>query len=302
MPAVVEEVGVGVLLAGFAYAAVTDLRVREVSDHLWQLLGVVGLVVGAIAIEPTGLVPLLLWLLVAAFTLQHVFPWDDRLGDRGASVAGGLEILAYVGTLAVVAVVGARYGVGPAGLPLVVVAVLASVLLARALFELGALFGGADAKAVMIAALVVPLLPDPWLPIPPTATHLLAFLPFAMNLLTNAALFSLAVPIAVAVRNLRRGEFEMGRGFTGYSLPVSELPQRFVWIDDPAWKRSREDDDAETTAEDERRRTEAARELAARGIRRVWVTPQIPFVVLLALGALAATLAGNLLLDLIVAA
>ena len=298
----IEAAEVVTVLGGFGYAAVVDLRIREVDDRLWQVLGAVGLVLGLLAVGPGGPLPVVLWLLVAALTLQHVFPWDEHLGERWAGYADGLELAAYVGVMVIVGLAVARYGVGPAAVPLTAIALLATVLLARALFELGALFGGADAKALMIAGILLPLFPVPLLAPYARSQQFLGFLPYPIDLLTNAAIFSLAVPIALAIRNVGLGEFSLRRGFTGYSLPVAELPHRFVWIDDPAWSGGRHTDDARTTAEDIRGRRDAARELAERGVRRVWVTPQLPFLLFMALGAFAAVAVGNVLLDLLLVA
>jgi archaeal preflagellin peptidase FlaK len=295
----IEAAEVVALLGGFTYAAMTDVRTREVSDRLWQFLGAVGLVLGLLAVGPGGPLPVVLWLLVAGLTLQHVFPWDEHLGARGEGFADALELAAYIGVIVVVGLAVARYGVGATGVPIGVIAVLATVVLARGLFELGALFGGADAKALMIAGLLVPVFPNPLLS-PLSAAHgLLAFLPFPIDLLTNAAVFSLVVPLAIGLRNVRRGDLSFPRGFTGFMLPVSELPRRFVWIDDPVWSEGRHTDDARTTAEDEHRRRDAAQRLTERGVTRVWVTPQLPFLLLMAVGAFTAIAVGNVLLDLL---
>jgi len=47
------------------------------------------------------------------------------------------------------------------------------------------------------------------------------------------------------------------------------------------------------------RREAIAAELNSRGIERVWVTPQIPFLVIMAVGVVGALLAGNVLFDLL---
>jgi archaeal preflagellin peptidase FlaK len=293
--------GVALLLAGFAYAAVADLRYREVTDRLWQLLGIAGFVLGALALAPGGAVPVGLWVLVGALTLEHMFPWDERLRGRVERYADLIELVAYTAVVAIIAVALARFGLGPSGVPVAVIAVLATVVFARVLFEVGVLYGGADAKAVMIAGLLVPLFPAPWLWSPPALLPVTAVLPFGVDLLVNAALLSLFVPLAIGVRNAARGEFpSFVRGFTGYSMPVSELPDRFVWVRDPnAGPSSEEEEQADTSEEDRDRRVAVAKDLAARGVSRVWVTPQIPFLVLMAVGALAALLAGNLVVDLI---
>jgi hypothetical protein len=289
-------VAIVALVAGFAFAAVEDIRRREVAEGLWLAMGAVGLVMGAVEVSVGGWVPILLWLLVGALTLQHLFGWDRWLGPRGEPYANWIDLAMYLGTVAVVAVAIARLGIGATGVPWAVVAVLAVVVLARALFEIGVLWGGADAKALMIAALLVPVFPVPFVYSPGAAYATLAYLPFAVSLLTNAALFSLAVPVFLAVRNLRRGEFSFPEGFLGYFLPVRDLPRRFVWVKDSAVPAGRQDD-AETSDDDARERAEIARELEAKGVRRVWVTPQVPLVTVMAAGAIAALLAGNVLLD-----
>jgi archaeal preflagellin peptidase FlaK len=291
-----DDAPVAILLAGFAYASVADLRVREVSDRLWQLLGVLGVALGAVLFGAGGLVPLLLWLVVGLLTLEHLVSWDGLLPASWQDQADRIELAGYAIVVAIVAIAVGRYGLGPSAVPVGVIAVLATVLLARALFEVGALYGGADAKALMIAGVLVPTFPHPILAVPATVTTLGA-IPFSIDLLTDAALLAIVIPLFLAARNVYRGEFAFPRGFTGYSLPVGELPTKFVWVRDPAAGNGTSTDDAETSEDDARIRREAAERLALRGIARVWVSPQLPFLVLMALGAVAAILAGNLVLD-----
>ena len=292
--------GVAALVLGFLYAAASDLRNREAPDRLWQLLGVVGFLLGAAAISLGGALPLALWGAVGILTLEHMFSWDDALGERGSAYADLIELGAYLAVGLIVGLAAVRWGVGTTSVPYAVVAVLATVVFARVLFEAGVLYGGADAKALMIAGLLVPMFPSPVLLGGGGPLSVPSFVPFAIDLLMNAALLSVVVPIGVAIRNLRRGQFGMPQGFTGYSIPVRELPRRFVWVRDPAYPSAREEEaQIETSQEDRALRVKIAGTLAARGVRRVWVTPQIPFLVLMAAGAIAALLAGNLVVDLI---
>lgn len=289
-----------VLLGGFAYAARTDLRDREVPDGLWQVLGVVGLVVGFVAVVPEGVVPSVLWAIVGLLVVEHLFAWDDRLGGWVEQYAGLLEVLAYVVVVAIVAVAVARVGIGATAVPVAVIAVLVTVLFARGLFEAGILFGGADAKALMVAGLLVPIFANPLLAPSPSMALLTAILPFGVNVLVNAALFTVVIPIAIAVRNVHAGEFHGLSGFIGYTIAVDDLPQKYVWLRDPMFGEAREEEKAiETSEDDRRRRAKVAEELRSRGVERVWVTPQIPFIVFLAVGVVAALLAGNVLFDLI---
>jgi preflagellin peptidase FlaK len=290
-----------VLAGGFAYAARADLRSREVSDALWQLLGAVAVVLGALAVAPGGALPLLLWVVVGAFALEHLLPWDEALGERHAAKVPAIELAVYAGVIALVSGAAYRWGIGSSTVPLEVIAAVATVVLARVLFEAGVLYGGADAKALIVAGILVPIFAAPLVFAPATTSAVLALLPFSVTLLTNAALFSVVIPLAIAVRNVARGEFSFPRGFTGYTLSVEELPRRFVWVRDSTLGEDTLVHDAETSADDTRRRTEIAAQLRDRGVTRVWVTPQLPFLVLMAAGAFAGLLAGNLLLDLFAA-
>lgn len=294
-----EVAGAVLLIAGLGYAAAADLRTREVSDGLWQLLGVAGALLGLLLVASATALPLLLWAVVSALALEHLFPWDDAFGERHAATVPAIELGAYAVAIGVVGYASARWGVGPASVPVAVIAALATIVTARILFEIGVLYGGADAKALIVAGLLVPLFPSPLVLAPAVTSTVLAVLPFSFTLLTNAALLSVVVPLVIAVRNLLRGEFAFPRGFTTYTLDVDDLPRRFVWVRDPAVGEDTFLHDAETSTEDAQRRTDIAAALRARGVTRVWVSPQLPFLVLMAAGALAGLLAGNLILDLI---
>jgi len=286
------------LLGGFTYAAWSDYREREVADGLWQFLGVAGFLVGFVPVVPGGTVPTVLWTVIGLFVIQHLFAWDARLGPNGEGYADLIEVVVYAAVIALVAVTAVRVGVGPDAVPVSVIAVLVTVLFARGLFEAGILYGGADAKGLMIAGLLLPFFPNPVIAQPPSIAPITTILPFAFNVLMNSALFSLVVPISIAVRNLRAKEFRGVSGFLGYSIPVSELPREWVWVRDPMTREGREEEKSiETSEDDRRRRVELARDLASRGIQRIWVTPQVPFVVLMTFGTVAALLVGNVAFD-----
>jgi hypothetical protein len=283
------------LLAGLVYASWEDWRSREVADGVWRLLAAVGAVGGAIALLGGSAVGLLAWGAVAALVLEHLFPWDAGIERRSEALPGYLELGGYGAVTVLLIVLGAEYGIGDAGLPVSAIAVYVSVLFARTLFEVGVLYGGADAKALMTAGLVVPLAPRTLLAMPAHAVAVLAYYPFSLNLLMDAALVAVAVPLAIAVRNVRRGVFQFPRGFTSYVLPTERLDSEFVWLRDPVLAPS--DDEAATTEEDRALRRRQRAELEARGVRSVWVTPQLPFLLLLTAGAVLAFLVGNVVFD-----
>ncbi len=290
---------VAVLLVGLGIGAIADWRAREVTDHLWQAMATLGVALGAIALAPEGLRTVALWLVVGALALEQLFPWDLALEPVNERLPDLLELGAFlaVGLLLAAAAFGA--GVGPGGIPTAVAAGFAGIVLARVLFELRVLYGGADAKALIATAVIVPVLTVAVLPLPGTAGTILALYPFPLTLLMDAALMALAAPIALAVRNARRGEFRGLRGFTTYSIPVSELPDHFAWLKEPAPTDAEAEEEPETTEEDRALRERQRDRLLAEHVDRAWVSPQIPFLVLLFAGGILAVIAGNLIFDLV---
>jgi prepilin signal peptidase PulO-like enzyme (type II secretory pathway) len=289
----VSDAAIGVLVVGFLVAAVVDWRTREVDDRIWLAVALLGGALQAVVLSPDGVVAVVVWVVVVAFVVQHLLPWDDTLVETHASLPGAIELSAYVGVGALLAVVGWRYGVGGSGLPVAAIAAYATVLIARALFEANLLYGGADAKAIMVAGAVVPF--DTAVVFAPhAAIGILAFYPFAVTVLMNGAVAAIAIPLVLFAQNARRGHWNGVRTFTGYPLAVDQLPNRFVWVTDPTFRR---DDDVETADDDRKLRERIRDELKAKGIAAVWVTPQIPFVVLLAVGAVLGVLFGNVLAD-----
>ncbi|HEV2428913.1 MAG TPA: hypothetical protein VGV64_03580 [Thermoplasmata archaeon] len=289
--------GVFLLLGGFAVAAHRDWTTREVSDRLWQLLALLGAALGALALAPEGLGAELVWLIAAGFLLEHLFPWDDLLDAIDPRWPVVLEAGVYLLVSSVLVGLWWARGLGAAGVPPEALSVWISVLVGRGLFEAGLLYGGADAKGFMTAGILIPFQTQTLVPLPDSAARILLIYPFPITLLMNAAVVALLIPVGLAIRNLRAGEFEFPKGFMGYWLPTRELARKFVWLRDPSF--DLDEESAETSEDDRRLREQAQRTLEARGIARVWVTPQIPFLVLMFVGAALGLLAGNLVLDLV---
>ncbi|MDE1822320.1 MAG: prepilin peptidase [Euryarchaeota archaeon] len=282
------------LLVVLGIASYYDWKIREVRDELWLVGGLVG---GGLLIASSGttnLALLGLYVLTTIFVLQHFVAWDARLESRPhlvLALEGGIYAL-VLGAAAV-----AFFDLQPAP-PAEFYAVIVGVVLARILFETGLLYGGADAKAMMAASLLLPLGPMPLLAtLPPSLqVPILQDIPFAFTMLVDGAVVTLAIPLVILGYNLSRGDARLPRALHLYRIPTKELPHRFVWLRDPPPPQHPRE---ETTAEDEELRRQQAKELLEKGIDEVWVTPQLPFLIALAAGALIGVLFGDLLLWLI---
>ncbi|WP_410766169.1 prepilin peptidase [Haloferax sp. DFSO60] len=84
-------------------------------------------------------------------------------------------------------------------------------------------FGGADAKALMVFAILLPTFPSYTLGetvLPLTRTTLGVF---SMTILTNTVILGLGYPLMLAARNLTEGEFEFPISFVGRKVSVPSL-------------------------------------------------------------------------------
>lgn len=142
------------------------------------------------------------------------------------------------------------------------------------------LFGGADAKAIMVLSWLTPGLPEGLRTVP------------AMDTLVNATFLSLTIPVGLLLYNLLRGNISPAAPL-GVPMALAEAKARHVWpmhhvVDGQVkwklWQQIGSDLD------------ERYRQLEAAGLQKVWVTPKIPFMVPLGVGLLLAGTIGNLML------
>ena len=134
-----------------------------------------------------------------------------------------------------------------------------------------------------------------WQPAPLLQPILALWFPFAFVVLVDSALLFLVVPLLFLGRNAAAGDLKLPRAFFGYRASLDALP-KYVWFMDRIedgkpvhvyFPRRKED------------RDEQVRLLREHGFTKVWVTPQLPFLVAMLVGYLLAVVAGNLLLAVI---
>ncbi|MEA3189914.1 MAG: archaeal preflagellin peptidase FlaK [Thermoplasmata archaeon] len=154
------------------------------------------------------------------------------------------------------------------------------------------LYGGADAKGLMVLALLAPFPIVPW-----TGAFLPIGLPPALDAITNGTLLVLAFPLAMAAYNLARGNLAFPALLLGVPMDLDAAEARHVYPMQAAapggglawryWQRAGGS------------RAEAYAALRAEGVQRVWATPKVPLLTFVALGWLAALAVGNLALRLL---
>jgi preflagellin peptidase FlaK len=159
-------------------------------------------------------------------------------------------------------------------------------------FQMRLLFGGADAKALMALAILVPIQPviegfPLWRPY--------LSLPGSWIIFANATILFLLIPISLLVINIGKRNLRFPHCLLGYVISVEKAKQTFVW---PMEK-----------IKDGKRKLvympknfnveEELAEFEKLGIKEIWVTPKIPFMIPLLAGFLAAFILGDILLQIV---
>jgi len=160
------------------------------------------------------------------------------------------------------------------------------------LFRLG-MWGGADAKALMVLSASFPVFPEiSALPLVNKGFGILAF-----STLSNSVIFSPAVVIYVFLRNLKSG-LKNGNPiyyFTGYQVDADKIPRfhnLLEFIEEGKLVRVNKGKEPDEKMLMELRNTKIAGK-----IDKVWVTPGLPFLVFITAGFLISVIIGDVLFE-----
>ncbi|MFQ5985970.1 MAG: A24 family peptidase C-terminal domain-containing protein [Thermoplasmata archaeon] len=279
-------------LSILSFASLTDWRKRRVGDGPWALMAGAGLALLAVELVDATGDPLPYLILVPPALVLLDILWE-RGGGRFA-YASTLLFYGLSGLAVLLLVIGfPGRGVDEQGLIVRGLGILTVILLGYVFYYLGLLKGGADAKAFMAIGVLVPgypsLGPLPLLAVgPPLLAPFELLFPFAMTTLLWGALLLIGLPVAFLIRNLFHGDRRWPQMLLGYRAPADQLPQ-FAWT-------LQEVKGGEILHRVVPRTTTQEADidaLRAAGVQRVWVTPQIPFLIPLTVGFLLAFLVGN---------
>ncbi len=186
------------------------------------------------------------------------------------------------------------------------ISVVSMFIFVYLLFRLG-VFGGADAKSLILLSLIFPLYPAFTLfghsfPINEPLSIFKDF--FSFGIFENAVLLTVVVPLCLLIYNISKMGFHIDKplyALVGYKVRISEISskQHIRMIEDfeiegdrikVFFKRGGVDITNETIDELKR--------LSEKGLmKEVWVTPGLPFMIPITLGFFASAFYGNLLLE-----
>jgi len=157
------------------------------------------------------------------------------------------------------------------------------------LFQMGLIFGGADAKALMAIAILVPIQPAiAQFPLWKT------LMPFSFVIFFNSLILFLAIPVGLFIFNIFKKDIKFPHSFLGYRMDIQKARKKFVWplekIVDGKLKfiPMPKNFDADNEYD----------ELEKHGIKDIWVTPKVPFMIPLLAGYIVSFIIGDILFHL----
>ncbi len=154
-------------------------------------------------------------------------------------------------------------------------------------FQLRLLFGGADAKAMMAIAFLTPFTPAFF-----SFPIFESVLPFSWVIFSNAIILFLSIPLGLLLYNVFKKNLRFPHCFLGYQMDLDEARKKFVW---PLEHLIHEKIKISFVPHsiDPHEQFDA---FAKRGIKEIWVTPKIPFMIPLLAGFICAFFLGDILL------
>lgn len=154
------------------------------------------------------------------------------------------------------------------------------------LFQIGLIFGGADAKALMALAILVPVLPNLYgFPLA------FSFMPYSWVIFSNSVVVFLALPLTLFIYNIVKGNRVFPQCFLGYPLNLKDAKHRFVWPME-RFKDGKRKFSYKPSGIDE---AEVYELFEKAGIKEIWVTPKVPFMIPLLAGFITAFIVGDIL-------
>jgi preflagellin peptidase FlaK len=161
------------------------------------------------------------------------------------------------------------------------------IALIYVLFQLRLLFGGADAKALMALAILLPIHPSVYqIPIWNES-----FMPASWTIFSNSVILFLLIPLSLLFYNIAKRNIRFPHAFLGYKMKIKTAREKFVWPLEKIvnGKRKFAYMPKEFDADDEFDKFEKI------GINEIWVTPKIPFMIPLLAGFIFTFIFGDIL-------
>ena len=287
------------------YASYLDLKSRKVKNSVWIVLGIGATIIlffNLLFIENLENVHNYLIILAPIFILFMYFLTCDYIFDlKTKKINYPWLALIIIGIVVIVYQTISFWSDSWLNLfYLQLVSIMILIFIFYLFYLTNLLHGGADTKAMMAIAILVPFYPD-FLQFPVwnvsygiASLALELVFPYALIILFNAVIISVFIPIGFGIYNTSKGNFKFPHMFLGYKMEIDKVTKKFVWLmerveDGKIYSVLRPSKVDDLKLEDE------IQKLKKVGAKQVWVTPQIPFMITLTIGYAFAFLIGNIM-------
>lgn len=158
------------------------------------------------------------------------------------------------------------------------------------LFQMRLIFGGADAKALMALAILLPLQPS----INQFPIWGESFMPAPWSIFSNSIILFLFIPLSLIIFNLAKRDIKFPYMFLGYKMNVDIAREKFVWPLEKIVDGNRKFSYMPKNFDVE----EEIDEFKKYGFNEMWVTPKVPFMIPLLAGFICTFILGDILYSL----
>lgn len=280
----------------FALASIQDWKNRTVSNIIWYAMLIFGIMVLEIEFlltETSNIFLLTPVPVLSSFLVIYCegMIFDNR--DKKINAAISLSLISislfslYVLNLS-----------GDFNNFVKVVDIILMMLLAYVFYRTGVLTGGADAKAMLSLAVLVPSTPYMWdFPVIKVPSQMDVVFPFCLVILLNSAILVLAYPVFLVIYNTYNRNFGFPMWYA-YRMNIDYVKKKHVWVTEDIEEGKTvyylmapkmDDDDID----------KLIKKLKKAGKRKVWVQTKIPFMIPLFFGTIVSFIYGNFILIII---
>ncbi len=269
-----------IALPFFVYASYQDFRERLIDNRIWFYLGIIAVIFDVIYFYEQG------WMLI--FLIPSIIIFYEWFFDWDSPV---IPLILYLVAFAILIYPLLTPGILNMTYPLLLIALL--MLFVRILYTTKIIRGKADARALMLVPLLQPLYPHFYafpIFIPRYVEFVQVAFPFLLVVLLYASVTALGYVISLFLLNVFRGDFGFPEMFIGYKVDIDDVFKKHVWLMERI-----EDGEPVLYIHPDGYTEEDITKLKRFGRNRVWVQPQIPFVIFITAGLIFAYLIGNFL-------
>lgn len=281
-------------LAFLFYASYTDLKTRRVRNEVWILMGITGCVLLTIQLilEKMAWEYYLIFVPIGILFAYMFIEFEPLVDLEKKKLNFKLIVLFLIG---ISVVVFQFYTLSEDVFFFQLITIPILILVFYFLYQMRMLHGGADAKALMMIAILVPFYPHLFdFPMVKFASERMTdamelLFPFAFLVLMNSVLFVIWIFLVLLIYNSAKGNFGFPEMLLGYKMDMEDVEKKHVWPMERI-----KDGERVLVLFPKSTDSESLKELKKLDIKRIWVTPKIPFIAVLTVGFVISVFIGNI--------